>query len=193
MYFLQRCSVLVVALTTCVIGSPIQQHDHRIQPYSIPLTRDPLFGFLGNVSVGTPTQLITAFVDWTWLSMYVVSTVCAGNPSNTANCLSPRQAIFNQTLSSTYKNKSSIYPSRTWNPNEFFGSLDFTVDYASDIQTVGPASSRIILQISDFQPYYFTSAVFPFSGIFGLSPVFPSDDRMLLLSVLVLSLANAPL
>jgi hypothetical protein len=41
------------------------------QAYDMPLIRNPDYGFMANISVGTPPQAITMFVDWTWTSQYV--------------------------------------------------------------------------------------------------------------------------
>ncbi|KAH6672341.1 aspartic peptidase domain-containing protein [Halenospora varia] len=139
------------------------------QPYDMPLIRDPSYGYLGNISVGTPPQPLTVFTDWTWTSQYVVSTTCAGNTTNTAACLSPQQQIFNQSKSSTYKNESSLYPSESWFPNEFFPA-PFMVDYGSDVQAIGPVSSRVVIQTSNIETGLFTQLALPFGGIFGLMP-----------------------
>ena len=127
--------------------------------------------------MGTPPQKMTSLFDWTWISMYTLSTTCKGMTNNTANCFSPTQAVFNQQQSSTFRSQSSLYPSRTWNPSVFLGNLDFTVDYASDIQAVGPESARIVIQASNFGVDV-KPLVFPFSSIYGLSPVFRSDNGM---------------
>lgn len=171
-----RCLLLAFG-AVAINGSPTQRQGARPPSFQMPLTRDVTFGFLGNVSVGTPAQQITAFIDWTWISMYLISTTCAGIPGDSKTCLSPQQPLYSQSASTSYKNQTSQYASRTWNPNEFFGIYDFTVDYATDIQTVGASSSQIVLQTSDLPPGLFTTTVFPFSGIFGLSPVFKTDDR----------------
>lgn len=174
---------VLLAFSLCAVlvnGVPTQRSASNLGGYSLPLQRNPYFGFLANISIGTPAQQVTAFTDWTWISQYLVTTECNGSLTDTARCLSPQQLVFNQSLSSSYRNESSLYPSRSWNPNEFFGTIDFSVDYASEIERVGPSSSRIVVQASSFQPGYFTSSVFPFLGIFGLAPAFRSDNGMLL-------------
>lgn len=174
----QQGSSIVIALLYAVVAFSSPHGGPSTQGYRMHLTRDPTFGFLGNVSVGSPPQTITSFVDWTWISLYVVTDVCDGQSGNPLRCLSPQQHYFNELTSSTFESQHSLYPSRTWNPNEFFGSIDFTVDYASDVVAIGPSTSRITLQTSDLLPGIFTSTVFPFTGIFGLSPVFSTDNGM---------------
>ena len=179
---MMRCfsgCLLLASSVVLIHGNSVQRDEAKSQGYKMFLTRDPTYGFFGNVSVGTPTQQITALIDWTWISMYLISTTCGAGRYDTEDCLSPQQSLYNQSLSTSYKNQSSQYASRTWNPNEFFGTVNFTVDYASDIETVGSSSSQIVLQTSDLTPGLFTTTVFPFAGIFGMSPVFKSNNRTL--------------
>ena len=175
-----RQSLFFLALRCAAVslGSPHWRQGSNTTSYRMHLTRDPTFGFLGNISLGVPSQQVTAFIDWTWISLYVVTGLCDGQSGDPTRCLSPQQPFFNQLASTSYESQSSLYPSRTWNPNEFFGNIDFRVDYASDIAAIGPLSSRITLQASDLQPGIFTSTIFPFSGILGLSPVFRTDNGM---------------
>jgi hypothetical protein len=44
------------------------------------------------------------------------------------------------------------------------------VDYGSDVQTIGPVTSRIVLQTSNIQPGIFTAYPLPFGGIYGMMP-----------------------
>ncbi|KAL8997003.1 MAG: hypothetical protein Q9188_006427 [Gyalolechia gomerana] len=157
-----------------VIASPIRPLSDAGGSFDLLLTWSP-FGFLGNVSIGTPPQQVTTFVDWTWISQYVFTTTCQGDPERTPDCFAKDQAIFNQSLSHTYRNESALYPSRTWNPNHFFFYEDLTVDYASDIETIGPSSARLIIQAAD-QQFDLTEAPYPFAGVYGLSPVFKGDN-----------------
>lgn len=158
-----------------ILGSPASQHVSPSASYDLPLTWNP-FGFLTNVSIGTPPQQITSFVDWTWISQYIFTTRCHEDSEDTLDCFSESQKLFNETLSSTFRDESLLYPSRTWNPNHFFFYKDLTVDYASDIERVGPSSARLTLQAADFQ-FNVTAAPYPFAGVFGLSPVFKNDNR----------------
>lgn len=159
-----------------VSGSPALQRAVKAGSYDLPLTWSS-FGFLGNVSLGTPPQQITSFVDWTWISQYVFTTTCHGVADKTFDCFAKEQTIFNQSQSSTFRAESTLYPSRTWNPNHFFFYEDLTVDYASDIEVVGPSSARLTIQAADFQ-FDITDAPYPFAGVYGLSPVFRADNSM---------------
>jgi hypothetical protein len=147
--------------------------------YDMPCIRDPNYGYLANISIGSPPQQITSFVDWTWISQYVVSTTCAGNDPNAADCYSPNQVKYSKTMSTTYLDESKKYPSESWYPNEFLPA-PFDVDYASDVETIGPVSRRVVIQTSDFQKGYFTSLVLPFAGFFGMMPSFPGSNGTLL-------------
>lgn len=166
----------LIASFHVISGSPARSVVSQTASYDLPLMWNP-FGFLSNVSIGTPPQQVTSFVDWTWISQYVFTTRCHGDSENTYGCFSKSQRIFNESLSSTFRYESSRFPSRTWNPNHFFFYKDLTVDYASDVETVGPSSARLTLQAADFQ-FDLSAAPYPFAGVFGLSPVFASDNRM---------------
>lgn len=166
---------LYLLASCCMVGaSPARRRPEKAASYDLPLTWSP-FGFLGNVSIGTPPQLVTSFVDWTWINQYVFTTTCHGDPERTYDCFAKDQAIFNQSLSSSFRDQSALYPSRTWNPNHFFFYEDLTVDHASDIETVGPSSARITLQAAD-QQFDLSDAPYPFAGVYGLSPVFKTDN-----------------
>ncbi|KAI9676089.1 MAG: hypothetical protein M1817_000832 [Caeruleum heppii] len=141
--------------------------------YDMPLEWNPL-GFVGTVSMGTPAQELKAFVDWTWIGQYVLTTLCNGSTTATYECLHPAQELFNQSLSTTFTNQSELYPNRNWNPNHFFFYQDLSVQYASDIHTVGPATSRITIMAADM--HFTVPYPYPFAGVYGLSPVFKSDN-----------------
>ena len=159
-----------------VFGSPAQPRAELASSFDLPLTWSS-FGFLGNVSIGTPPQQITSFVDWTWISQYVFTTTCHEDKDKTFDCFAKEQAIYNQSRSSTFRNESALYPSRTWNPNHFFFYKNLTVDYASDIETVGPSSARLTIQAADFQ-FDLTKSPYPFAGVYGLSPVLKEDNSI---------------
>ena len=147
--------------------------------YDFPLVRDPMFGYLGNVSMGTPAQELTMFVDWTWTSQYVLSTICNHGAESTAQCLSPGQEIFNQTRSSTFVNETSKYAEQAWYPNDFFPA-PFQVSYGSDIQRGGPVATRITVQLSDVEDGLLLQVPIQFGGIMGLMPTFPHTPGELL-------------
>lgn len=142
--------------------------------YDLPLTWNPA-GFLSTALVGTPPQKLPVFVDWTWINFYVLTTTCYGRPNTKASCISPTQQFFNETASSTFRYRKDLYPSRTWNPNHFFFDNNLSVDHATDIVTIGPSSAEVLLQASD-TTFNMSSLTFPFAGVYGLSPVFPSDN-----------------
>ena len=106
----------LIALTRIVCASPVP---FRSQPHSFDLALTwNEFGFLGNISLGTPAQPITSFVDWTWISQYVFTEKsCQGDESRLSECFAKEQTVFNRSQSSTIQDQSASYPSRTWNPN----------------------------------------------------------------------------
>ncbi|KAI0398135.1 eukaryotic aspartyl protease [Xylariaceae sp. FL0594] len=142
--------------------------------YDVPLTWTPA-GFTGAISVGTPPQQLRAFFDWTWISQYVFTTVCYDQKNTPYVCLNKEQAYFNESLSRTFRYVPEQYPTRTWNPNHFFFYNDLKVNYATDIVAVGPSTTFVVLQGSDIN-FNMTAMSFPFAGVYGLSPVFPSDN-----------------
>ena len=137
--------------------------------YDLPLIRNPYYGYLANVSIGTPPQELSMFVDWTWTSQYVLSTVCSNGTQDTSECLSAQQQLFNETLSTTFTDKTTEFPDQAWYPNLFFPA-PFEVSYATDVQTLGPVSSPITLQLSDIGLGLLTQTQIPFAGILGLMP-----------------------
>lgn len=149
------------------------RYPNRSQRYDMALTWHPL-GFTAQMGFGTPAQNITSFLDWTWNSQYLLTTLCKGSSTNTLDCLTPDQAFFNQSKSTTFKNLSAQYPSQTWNPNHFFFDLDLKVEYASDVQTIGPSKATVRLQAGDAQ--FRQPATQSLDGVFGLSPVFPVQN-----------------
>ncbi|PTB70125.1 acid protease [Trichoderma citrinoviride] len=144
------------------------------QPVDLPLTLSAL-GFLAPISIGSPPQSVISLMDWTWINQFTLSTLCLGSPHDTSACLVDGQAFFNQSKSSTFKNQTSLYPGRTWNPNGFFGPLPLTVQFGSDIQHVGPLSAPVTFMLADMQ--FPQPSSFPFTGVFGLSPVFQTDNQ----------------
>ena len=108
--------VALIALTRTVCASPVPSRP-RPHSFDLPLTWNE-FGFLGNISLGTPPQPITSFVDWTWISQYVFTEKsCHDDEARLSECFAKEQTVFNQSQSSTFQDQSASYPSRTWNPN----------------------------------------------------------------------------
>lgn len=140
----------------------------------LPLAWTP-FGFVTDaVEIGTPAQKIPSFVDWTWIGQYAFSTLCNDSTADTYDCLAKDQTIFNQSASSTFENQSSLYPERNWNPNHFFFYKDLKVEYGSDIERVGGVEGRVTIMAADMD--FNLSTKYPFAGVFGLSPVFDTDN-----------------
>ena len=113
--------VALISLTRIVCGNPVpsrtQHHTGSAGSFDLPLTWDG-YGFLGNISLGSPPQPITCFVDWTWISQYVFTEKsCHGDESRLYECFAKEQTVFNLSQSSTFQDQSASYPSRTWNPN----------------------------------------------------------------------------
>lgn len=161
---------LLATLSSLVIAVPPRYDYGPIRErYDMPLTWTP-FGFTSSITLGTPPQKLTTFVDWTWNSLYVVSTTCLNIENNKERCLVPEQQYFNQSKSKTFMDLAKQHPTQTWNPNHFFFNLNLTVDYSQDVENVGPVSALVRFQIADFQ--FKQQSVYPFGGVYGLSPVF---------------------
>lgn len=169
-------AVLLTATSHLAGAVPTVQSRQNARSYNLPLTWNS-FGFLSQISVGTPPQKLPVFVDWTWVGQYLLTTLCHGT-NNTHDCLATQQPLFNQSLSSSFRNLTSQYGDLSWDPNHFFFWKPLTVDISSDIVTVGPSSTRMIIQAADFQ-FDETAAPFPFAGVYGLSPVFKTDNSTL--------------
>lgn len=132
-------------------------------------------GFMGDVSFGSPKDNLRVFVDWTWVSLLVMTPRCWGE-YNPSACLHPKQETFDPRKSSSFKNLSSEYQDRTWRPNHFFFEDPAHVTIGADKLQVGPVNSEIVAQLTDLTfdvgargfPY-------PFQAIYGMSPVFNGD------------------
>ncbi|KAJ9244366.1 hypothetical protein DTO169E5_1971 [Paecilomyces variotii] len=168
-------AILLTATSYLAGAIPTVQSRQNARSYNLPLTWNS-YGFLSQISVGTPPQKLPVFVDWTWVGQYLLTTLCHGNSSDTYDCLATQQPLFNQSLSSSFRNLTSQYGDLSWDPNHFFFWKPLTVDISSDIVTVGPSSTRMIIQAADFQ-FNETAAAFPFAGVYGLSPVFKTDNK----------------
>lgn len=170
----QFTAVAAATLLGCTLAAPVApSSEDYAGSYDMPLTWSS-YGWLGEWSVGTPAQKMTAFVDWTWISLYALTAKCKGSLTQINECFLPGQEYFNTTLSSSFKNETALYPSRVWDPNHFYNTLPIKVEYASDIVRVGPTSAQLVLEAADFQ--FMEPVPFPFDSVYGLSPVLPGDN-----------------
>ncbi|PLB49861.1 acid protease [Aspergillus steynii IBT 23096] len=170
MKFLLTLGLLSGALAAPAPGSG----KHGAQSFDMPLQWTP-FGFTTDtITIGNPPQKVDSFVDWTWIGQYVFTPRCHGSLSRTYECLQPSQTLFNQTESHTFVNQSRLFPNRVWNPNHFFFYDDLSVGFGSDIQRVGQQDARVTLQMADM--HFKLDFAYPFSGVYGLSPVFRRDN-----------------
>ncbi|KJZ78760.1 hypothetical protein HIM_02151 [Hirsutella minnesotensis 3608] len=142
--------------------------------YDWPVDWDSL-GFVSRAIVGNPGFEYKLFVDWTWSSHIIGTPRCFGQ-WNPKLCLHKDQVYWDPRKSTSFRNLSTVYEERTWKPNHFFFDNPLHIEYGSDIVQVGPASSRAVLQLLDFT--FNASAqgfAYPFTGIYGMSPVFKGD------------------
>ena len=170
-------SKIIAALigAAAVDAIPLVHRSSDTGSFDLPLTWTS-FGFVtDSISIGTPPQSVPSFVDWTWVGRYVFSTLCHDPSSRTHACLATNQSIFNQSQSSTFENRSSLYPARTWNPNHFFFYDNLSVEYGSDVERIGPNEARTTLMLADMD--FSISEPYPFTGVYGLSPVSKTDNR----------------
>jgi hypothetical protein len=134
-------------------------------------------GFLSTIEFGTPKVQLPVFVDWTWISQFIVGPKCFGAYDPDA-CLFPDQKYYDPRDSSTFKDLSTKYKDRTWKPNHFFFEDPLHAEYGADSIDIGPVTSEIVVQISDMEFNASTYGyAFPFAGVFGLSPVYKGDGR----------------
>ncbi|KAI0205152.1 eukaryotic aspartyl protease [Astrocystis sublimbata] len=142
--------------------------------YDLPLTWTP-YGFTAPITAGNPPQHLDILQDWTWASAYMWTPTCFHQVDSHAQCLNANQMVFNQTLSDSFEYVPDNYTGRTWNPNHFFGDNPATVDYATDVLTIGPVADEIVLQASDFT-FDLKEFAYPFAGIYGLAPALPETN-----------------
>lgn len=90
-------------------------------------------------------------------------------------CLNPQQELFNERKSTSFDYGPESYPTRTWNPTHFFFYNNLTVEYATDFVTVGNSTTKAVIQVSNID-FNMTAEPFPFSSVYGLSPVFKADN-----------------
>ncbi|RAH68507.1 eukaryotic aspartyl protease [Aspergillus aculeatinus CBS 121060] len=135
------------------------------------------FGYLFNITVGTPPQSLTVLSDWAWVTLFTRSARCEGR-YDPAHCVAAGQSYFDERASTSYSNQT-ILPRLRWDTSLY--SPDFTVNYATDTVCINhPDNTSHIcttpsttIQVSDF-PFagHYVPPV-PFGGIFGLAPVIP--------------------
>ncbi|PYH81001.1 acid protease [Aspergillus uvarum CBS 121591] len=143
---------------------------------SVPATWNG-FGYLFNITVGTPPQNLTVLSDWAWVTLFTRSARCEGR-YDPAHCVAEGQSYFDERASTTYSNRTAL-PRLRWDTSLY--SPDFTVNYATDTVCINNPSNTssmctapaTTIQVSDF-PFagHYVPPV-PFGGIFGLAPVIP--------------------
>lgn len=171
------CSLLLLGADVAVanpVSSSTSQRSGSSLSYDMPLTWNS-YGFLTDIAMGTPAQNLRVFVDWTWIGQYEVTTVCNGDPKATYQCLNAQQQIWNQSLSSTFVNLTDQYGTLYWDPNHFFFYNPIGAYVGSDVNHIGPVEYNVTFQPANFL-FDMTAIDIPFSGVFGLSPVFAKDN-----------------
>ncbi|KAL6924124.1 hypothetical protein ACHAPO_011205 [Fusarium lateritium] len=125
-----------------------------------------VYGYLFNVTVGSPPQELTMLSDMTWMALFVRSGRCLGQ-FNPDLCAGQEQPFFNEHDSESFSNAS--FAQTTWPITAF--SPNFTVDYGRDEVCIGHlCNGDTLMQVSNFPyPASVVPAV-PFGGIFGLAP-----------------------
>lgn len=130
------------------------------------------YGYIFNLTVGTPPQELPVLSDWTWTSLFTRSGRC-NNVYDVSNCVTEGQSYFNEKKSTTFHN--STLGSFTWPETAF--APNFTVDYARDSVCIDTlCTNNTVLQLSDFPNEGDTIPIQEFGGIYGLAPVFPRVD-----------------
>lgn len=130
------------------------------------------YGYIFNITIGTPPQQLAVLSDWTWTSLFTRSGRCH-NVYDVSRCLAEGQAYFNEKNSSTFHNTS--LESFTW-PHTAFAP-NFTVDYARDSVCTGAICTKdTVIQLSDFAYEGPEIPIQEFGGIYGLAPVTPHPD-----------------
>ncbi|OJJ98499.1 hypothetical protein ASPACDRAFT_122297 [Aspergillus aculeatus ATCC 16872] len=143
---------------------------------SVPATWNG-FGYLFNITVGTPPQSLTVLSDWAWVTLFTRSARCEGR-YDPAHCVAEGQSYFDERASTSYSDQTAL-PRLRWDTSLY--SPDFTVNYATDTVCINHPDNtshicttpQTTIQVSDF-PFagHYVPPV-PFGGIFGLAPVIP--------------------
>ncbi|OGM44021.1 hypothetical protein ABOM_007789 [Aspergillus bombycis] len=164
-----------MAAVSLTAAAPLTTESATYTTYDMPLDWTPP-GFTTSISMGLPAQDLSAFVDWTWIGHFVVTTTCYGDPTgNGDKCLNPLQERFYPSASHTFEPLPSER-SLHWNPNHFFGTLPIDADIAREVVTVGPVEFTATIQASDVQ-FDARQIMFPFAAVLGFSPVFSDDMK----------------
>ncbi|SCV41999.1 fusarin C cluster-peptidase [Fusarium fujikuroi] len=125
-----------------------------------------VYGYLFNVTVGSPPQNITMLSDMTWMAPFVRSGRCLSQ-FNPELCVAQGQSFFNEHDSTTFGN--TTFAQATWPVTAF--APNFTVDYGRDKFCIGNICNKdTLMQVSDFPYPGSVVPVIPFGGIFGLAP-----------------------
>ena len=91
--------------------------------------------------------------------------------------------MWNFSKSRSFANESQVFGWKNasgvneinWNPNHFFFYDDLSLQMGSDVERIGDShEARIFIQVADM--HFQLPEAFPFTGVFGLSPAFPTDN-----------------
>lgn len=164
--------ILSLLLASTVLGSKTKKHAKATTTkVSVPMQSSHL-GPLFNITIGTPPQPLTVLSDWTWMSLFARSANCVGS-YNIAKCIPSGQEYFNEKKSTTFI--TTNLSATGWEGTSFLPGYEFAVTYNRDKVCIGDVCDNgVIFQLSDFD--LVIDEVVPFGGIFGLSPVFPSEN-----------------
>ncbi|KAB8273485.1 aspartic peptidase domain-containing protein [Aspergillus minisclerotigenes] len=133
-------------------------------------------GFTTSISMGSPAQDLRAFVDWTWIGHFVLTTTCYGDSTGDGDkCLNRCQERFYQSDSHSFQPLPSER-SLHWNPNHFFFTNPIDADIAREVVRVGPVEVKATVQASNAQ-FDARQIRFPFSAVLGFCPVFSDDIK----------------
>ncbi|PYH88402.1 acid protease [Aspergillus ellipticus CBS 707.79] len=161
-------------LSTLITLLPSWIHTSPPLPTSVPGYWNT-YGYLFNITVGTPPQTLTVLSDWAWMSLFARSGRCL-NTHDPALCVAPGQTFYNETASTSYS--PTALPQLQWPTNLF--CPQFTVDYISDTICLTP--SLCTPPSTTFQASHFPFSgdwipIQPFTGIFGMAPVIPGLNQ----------------
>ncbi|EKV19723.1 Aspartyl proteinase [Penicillium digitatum] len=164
--------ILFLLPASTVLGSKTKKHaEATTTKVSVPMQSSPL-GPLFHITLGTPPQSLTVLSDWTWMSLFARSANCVGS-YDLAKCIPSGQEYFNEKDSRTFL--STNLSATGWDGTSFLPGYEFAVTYNRDKVCIGDVcDDGVSFQLSDFD--LVIDEVVPFGGIFGLSPVFPSEN-----------------